>query len=278
MFQKPLWGSSVLAVAFCLCGYASGGVSTTATVTIYPGLDGTLVDGGVYGTFDGVADDWDYTFDESGYEGTISRTVASPSTSREHRVFWEYRLYTVPYDPPISATLTFTVRGVSTSPFPDSEVFVYAYPSDLRETSSDFSDGPETLQGSVTIIPYQPPTAYRLDVSNLLNEALSGGAFGVAFRFQINPDTSSIVAQAFIDALDSEVETKPYLTIDESPRGDLDGDRDVDLADFQLFRPCIEGPGVDPEPTCAAVEDLDLDGDFDLRDFRVFQLSFSGSP
>lgn len=247
-----------------------------AEIVRFPDKDGTLLDGGVYGAFDGAADDWDWTFNESGYEGTISRTVTGPNEGLEHRVFWEYNLAGVTSDRPVYATLTFTLRGVSAFPFPDSEVHVYAYPADSWETPADYSMGPAVLQDAVTVLPNLPPREYALDVSAVLNETLFGGDTRIAFRFQINPDTTSMTAQTFIDALDAESETKPYLTIDDSVPGDADDDGDVDLEDFAVFASCMEGPGSDVEPACEFA-DLDPNGDVDLRDLRVFQCRFTGS-
>ncbi len=253
--------------------------SASAQSIVHPdgNADGTLVDGGVYGPFDGVPDDWDWTFNESGYEGTISRTVTPPDTGLEHRVFFEFNLNYVPEEPPVTATLTFAMRGAYTYPFPDSEVHIYAYPADGWASLPDYSMGPAVWQGSVTILPYQPPTVYTIGVSQVVNDALSGSDARAAFRFQIDPDTTSVTAQAFIDALDEDVETKPYLTISNAVPGDTDGDGDVDLIDFALFASCMSGPEVAVEPACDA-GDLDLDGDIDLRDLRSFEQYFSGSP
>lgn len=61
--------------------------------------------------------------------------------------------------------------------------------------------------------------------------------------------------------------------------GDLDGDGDVDLADFAAFAECLNGPDNSPAPTCSPDVDADLDGDgdVDLHDFATFQANFTGS-
>ncbi len=60
---------------------------------------------------------------------------------------------------------------------------------------------------------------------------------------------------------------------------DLDGDGDVDLADFALFQACFNGPNR-PPAQASGCEDANLDGDaaadVDLQDFAVFQGCFNG--
>ena len=62
------------------------------------------------------------------------------------------------------------------------------------------------------------------------------------------------------------------------PRGDFDGDGDVDLTDFVWFPACMAGPGVPPQPTapvtaqkCLDRFDFNGDGDVDLTDFAAWQ-------
>jgi predicted outer membrane repeat protein len=64
--------------------------------------------------------------------------------------------------------------------------------------------------------------------------------------------------------------------------GDLDGDCDIDLADFDFLSECLAGPdittpppGCDPEHFTRADLEGD-DGDVDLADFATFQQSFGG--
>lgn len=62
--------------------------------------------------------------------------------------------------------------------------------------------------------------------------------------------------------------------------GDLDGDGDVDLADFALFAACLGGPdATEPPAECDPADftnaDLENDSDVDLADFAAFQQAFA---
>jgi hypothetical protein len=60
------------------------------------------------------------------------------------------------------------------------------------------------------------------------------------------------------------------------PRGDLDSDHDVDLADYVRFTECLSGAKTAPADDCEYA-DFDCDGDVDLADVGFFQAAFSGS-
>ncbi len=60
------------------------------------------------------------------------------------------------------------------------------------------------------------------------------------------------------------------------PRGDLDGDGDVDAADAALLLPCLTGPDFPAAPGCEPA-DLDHDGDVDLRDVSFQQALATGA-
>lgn len=69
--------------------------------------------------------------------------------------------------------------------------------------------------------------------------------------------------------------------VDSGVPGDLDGDTDVDLDDFELFAGAWAGPVVwNPPPGCEPAQfiraDLDDDLDVDLADFAIFQARFTG--
>ncbi len=267
--RRVMLASCVMAMLVCL------GPVSLAEQSLAPVKDGTIVDGGVFGPFDGVPDSWDWTFNETSYEGAISLVTDPPVSAMEHRVFWEYDLSGVTIEPPVSAVLSFVMRGPPVFPFPDVEVFVYSYPADLSETPEDFFVGPAVLQGSAVVESFQSPTDFTVIVSGAVNEALVSGADRVGFRFQIDPDTPNVASQAFIDALDSEPETKPVLTISEGVSGvpgDADGDGDVDLTDYAVFLDCVAAP----DGVSCDVFDFDGDADVDVNDFGVLQIVFTG--
>jgi hypothetical protein len=268
-------------------------VIAASTATVRPSADGTLVDGGVYGVFDGVADNMDWTFNQSSYEGAITLSTPSAGARSEYRVVWEYNLSTVALSSPVSATLNVSLRGATVFPLPDAEVEVYAYPADLKETSIDFSSSPSQLAGTLVVHPFQPATAYALDVSNAVSAAISSGAKKVAFRFQIKPKAQQTSNQAFIDATDSDVASKPYLKLGAPAAplpGDYDNDLDADDNDYAVFEACSTGPATSysagalpagcsltPDGQGLIAADFDRDQDVDQTDFAVFQRCYRGA-
>ena len=245
-----------------------------AQVTLYPVKDGTVVDDGV----DGTPDRADWSFNSSSYEGAITLMTLG-SNPQENRVVWEYSLGLVTLDPPVSATLTYTIRGAPIFPLPEVDVFVYAYASDLEETLSDFSAGPAALVGWQTLQPYQEPTVFSIDVSGVINEALGDDSDRAAFRFQVDPSTPNEANQAFIDALDSERTTKPALTIraaSSSLASDYDVDGDIDIDDVVKLVGCMSGPEATAGPGCSTF-DFDADANIDLLDVGDFQVQFGSA-
>jgi hypothetical protein len=274
---------SVLALAAVLTfGMAEAVVPGTAmaseAVNVYPAAGGTIADGGIYGTFDGSPDNWDWTFNKSGYEGAITLTTQAVASSQENRVVWEYDLRGLSLPSPLTAALVFTVRGGAAEPLPDAEIHVYSFPSDLMETAGDFGAGPTTFQGSVTVAARQAPTEVTVDVTDAVRGAVASGTNKVAFRLQINPSTAHARNQAFIDALDSDYTTKPRLSINEGLIGDFDGNGRVNLVDFATFAQCFGHPvstgGDGCSPSVAQACDLNGDGMVELADFSTFAVHF----
>jgi len=96
-----VWGVGLLT---CLWGLASAlspairaaGAQPRTVTTFFPVADGTIVDGGAYGAFDGVPDVADWEFANTGYQGAITLTTESPASSMDSRVVWEYNLTSLP--------------------------------------------------------------------------------------------------------------------------------------------------------------------------------------
>ena len=59
--------------------------------------------------------------------------------------------------------------------------------------------------------------------------------------------------------------------------GDLDGDRDVDLDDWNVMAPCLDGPASSVATGCESA-DLNGDGRADMKDAAVLLQSFTGGP
>jgi hypothetical protein len=211
----PAWARAALVILSIVAaaGLAYSPTSASPIYTLSPVADGTIVDGGPYGPFDGIPDHWDWIFNQSGYEGAI--TLTDGENAIEHRLVWEYDLGGVDLEGPIAARLVFTLRGAPIFPFPDTVVHVYAYPANLQENTSDYFATPATFQGAVRLQAFQAPTLFAIDVSGAVNSiALDpSGASRVAFRFQIDPATENSASQAFLDADDDEPLTKPYLRL-----------------------------------------------------------------
>lgn len=267
-----LWGFCVLASS-----------PAAAAEIIYPVAGGTLADGGGLGDYDGVVDGWNWAFGPAGFAGAVTLATETPLSAVEHRIVCEYDLRGVTLPTPAEVTLTFTARGVRVFPFPDVNLHVYSYPADLLESPGDFSARPVTFQGAFTVTAMQATTLEMLDVTELVTSALLTGEDKVAFRFQIDPNTSHVTNQVFIDALDTEPSTKPFLTIRSGVSGDADDDGDADLDDFAILADCLAGPGATPAPTtpgimalnCLQVFDRNRDADVDLRDLSGVLTAFA---
>ncbi|HOV76684.1 MAG TPA: choice-of-anchor Q domain-containing protein [Sedimentisphaerales bacterium] len=85
----------------------------------------------------------------------------------------------------------------------------------------------------------------------------------------------------FVDdplTVDSGKGTPPIVDMGayEFIQGDLDGDGDVDVADFGVFQSCFNGPNRPYRQTGCDDGDFDADGDVDRADFARFQSCFNG--
>ncbi|MGB9626261.1 MAG: hypothetical protein ACPMAQ_15515, partial [Phycisphaerae bacterium] len=87
------------------------------------------------------------------------------------------------------------------------------------------------------------------------------------FDFARNFNVFDVNYDGVVDAADRPV--LPALA-------DLDGDADVDLADFGLFQSCFNGPNRPARQSGCSRADFDADGDVDLADFGLFQGCFNG--
>lgn len=276
--QKGLGAIPRIPIALCFAVFGWVNQSRGGALYVYPTSDGTLLDGGGFGPFDGLADAWDWTFNESSYEGALARNVAPVSTPFERRLVFEFNLNAVTSPNPVTARLIFALRGAPVFPAPDAVVQVRSYPANLQENPSDFAASPTTLITSVTLAPFQDTTYFIRDVGRVVNDSLVRGDDRVAFRFQIDPGTTSPTVQAFMDALDSDPTTKPTLFIEDVVPGDADSDDDVDLYDFGFFVDCLSGPDAGITEDCR-VFDYDLDNDVDMRDAQTFDYYASlGAP
>ncbi len=256
-------------------GPASRAVSADS-VNVYPNKDGTLVDGGVHGSFGGGADGMDWFFNGFGNipEGAITRSVSDPDRKFESRLVFEYDLLRVTYTAPVTATLHFNLRSAPVFPIRQVEVFVFSYPADLLEQKSDYDEGPAELQGHAVTINYGATKSYVVDVSPVVDAALLSGVKKVGFRFQINPATSNPDSQAFIDAKDSDPTTKPTLVVKDSAPGEVDGDGVASMGDVPEFETCMMGPSSSRGVSCE-LADFDSDGDVDLRDYQFLHRYFA---
>ncbi len=257
--------TSALASMLILC-LTSG---TALAAVLEPVADGTISDGR-NGPYDGIPDAWDWSFNDTSYEGSIT-LLDDQSNSIEDRLVWEFDLRGISLLTPFSATLTFTLRGPPVFPRPETAVHIYSYVADLVEDETDYDAPPQRLIATIPIVAFQPRTTYVVDVSRDVNDMLSNGAIAAGFRFQIDPNTPHAINQVFIDALDTSPTTKPMLTVDANLLGDSDGDQDVDLSDFSEFTACMQGPTVSTVIKCRAF-DFDFDGDVDMADSATFQL------
>jgi len=74
----------------------------------------------------------------------------------------------------------------------------------------------------------------------------------------------------------SVISNQVTLTLNENLSSDLDGDCDVDIDDFLIFRSCMTGANAGPVAGGCRYVDFDTDDDIDQSDFGIFQRCYSG--
>ncbi len=98
------------------------------------------------------------------------------------------------------------------------------------------------------------------------------GLRGVALRVRMYNDNAWWWTYMNTDNVEFVVTSIPPTPVP----GDFDGDRDVDLSDFAIFRACATGPNIGPPGVGCEETDLDADGDVDQSDFGLFQRCYTG--
>ena len=85
--------------------------------------------------------------------------------------------------------------------------------------------------------------------------------------FALNFSVFDVNHNSVVDDLDEMLVSEP---------GNLDGDEDIDLADFTSFQECFSGSNIPYSPLECGLADLDADGDVDQEDFCWFERALAG--
>ncbi len=133
--------------------------------------------------------------------------------------------------------------------------------------------------GVVYVVGYSAPTFSEADVLGVNTPVFTTPTLarvGPSVAWSSVPASVGSVAGEAIAAGGLAFPVSAVYVGPTSPATDLDGDGDVDLADFGLFQGCFNGPNRPyAGPACGRM-DFDGDGDVDLADFGTFQGCFNG--
>jgi hypothetical protein len=197
----------------------------------------------------------DFTFHSNAADSARDRflTVFSGSPAPGGGWYVYSRLYRV-YAP---------VSGLLTSPGPDRIRLDWTQPADDDMTHA-------IVRFSTTAPPASPS-----DGTLVAQIAVTPGTEASCLHTGLSHNQTYYYA---VFAHDSTPIYAPGVTVSERPRvpGELDGDGDVDQADFGLFQACLAGSGQSYATGCAPA-DLDSDGDVDQDDFGVFSACMGGA-
>jgi hypothetical protein len=119
---------------------------------------------------------------------------------------------------------------------------------------------------------------FSWDISGLWDDA-NLRAFGAILRMDDEADPGyPNMPRAPFTSSDGPTSQWPYVEVTYLPvvTLDLDGDGDVDLADFATFQECFTGLGGPPIASGCADADADGDEDVDSEDYAAFESGFTG--
>lgn len=162
--------------------------------------------------------------------------------------------------------------GIVNNPFfyLESDAWAGATVLDALQLDGDDTTHPATNRriDYVFLSPAMLTFAPHAEVYDSADEGLPGGL--PKFGSPLPPGTSATASDHLLVFADVTVPPAGTAT-------DLDGDCDVDGADYAMFQMCFTGPGTTPAPGCAAA-DMNGDGAVDMTDFIMLQLAFTGPP